>query len=228
MYKVVLIRHGESTWNRENRFTGWVDVDLTKKGEYEARNAGKTLRDKGFSFDITYTSVLKRAIKTLWFVLDEMDLHWIPTIHSWRLNERHYGYLQGLNKAEVANEFGDQQVLIWRRSFNVQPPPMSTEKLKKLQNDNRYSKVKKEDLPITESLKDTVNRVLPLWKESIVPSIKYGKKILISAHGNSIRALVKHLDQINDKDIVKINIPNGKPLVYYLDENLKPIKSFYI
>ncbi len=228
MYKLVLIRHGESTWNQENRFTGWVDVDLTEKGAAEAAQAGKLLADADFSFDIAYTSVLKRAIRTLWHVQDEMDLMWIPVVHSWRLNERHYGALAGLNKADTAAKYGDEQVLVWRRSYDTPPPALESTDERASFNDPRYAKVPREQLPLTECLKDTVARVLPLWNESIAPAIRSGKRIVIAAHGNSIRALVKYLDDIADDEIVGLNIPNGIPLVYELDENLKPIKHYYL
>ncbi len=228
MYKLVLIRHGESTWNKENRFTGWVDVDLTEKGVHEAEQAGRQLKDAGFAFDIAYTSVLKRAIRTLWLVQDQMDQMYIPVVHSWRLNERHYGALSGLNKAETAAKFGDEQVLIWRRSYDTPPPALESDDPRASYGDRRYAKVPREALPLTECLKDTVARVLPIWNESIAPAIKAGKQVLITAHGNSIRALVKYLDQISDTDIVGLNIPNGVPLVYELDENLKPIRHYYL
>ena len=228
MYKLVLIRHGESTWNKENRFTGWVDVDLTEKGNREAQQAGVLLKDSGYTFDIAYTSVLKRAIRTLWHVQDQMDLMYLPVVHSWRLNERHYGALSGLNKAETAAKFGDEQVLVWRRSYDTPPPALDPSDDRAPYGDPRYAKVPREQLPLTECLKDTVERVLPLWNESIAPAIKSGRKIVIAAHGNSIRAMVKYLDNISDDDIVGLNIPNGVPLVYELDENLKPIKSYYL
>ncbi len=226
MYKLVLIRHGESVWNKENRFTGFKDVDLSEKGRVEARAAGELLRNQGFIFDVAYTSVLKRAIRTLWSVLDELDLMWIPIINSWKLNERHYGDLQGLNKAETAEKFGEEQVLVWRRSYDVPPPPMSTE-------DKRYEgKLAKyrgiENFPRTECLKDTVARVVPYWEGEIAPQIRSGKRIIIAAHGNSLRSLVKFLDGIADHEIVSLNIPTGVPLVYELDEYLKPIKSYYL
>jgi 2,3-bisphosphoglycerate-dependent phosphoglycerate mutase len=226
MYKLVLIRHGESTWNKENRFTGFKDVDLSDKGRIEAKAAGELLKKEGFTFDIAYTSVLKRAIRTLWSVLDELDLMWIPIVNSWKLNERHYGDLQGLNKAETATKFGDEQVLIWRRSYDVPPPPM-------LKNDERYEgNLPKyatiENFPQTECLKDTVARVVPYFENEIAPQIKAGKRVIIAAHGNSLRSLVKYLDNIADEEIVKLNIPTGVPLVYELDENLKPIKSYYL
>ncbi|MBV8634823.1 MAG: 2,3-diphosphoglycerate-dependent phosphoglycerate mutase [Burkholderiaceae bacterium] len=228
MYKLVLMRHGESTWNLENRFTGWTDVDLTEKGIAEARQAGKLLKEEGFSFDIAYTSVLKRAVRTLWLTLDEMDLMWLPVIHNWRLNERHYGALQGLNKAETAAKYGDEQVLVWRRSYDVPPNPLAEDDPRADFNNPRYARLKREEIPLTECLKDTVARVLPMWHESIAPAIKAGRRILISAHGNSLRALIKYLDDISDADIVGLNIPNGQPLVYELDADLKPIRHYYL
>ncbi len=228
MYKIVFMRHGESTWNLDNRFTGWTDVDLTEKGIAEARMAGKLLKEAGFTFDLAYTSVLKRAIRTLWITLDEMDLMWIPIIHSWRLNERHYGALQGLNKGETAAKYGDEQVLIWRRSYDTPPNPLEINDPRASHKDPRYATLKPEEIPLTECLKDTVARVMPLWHESIAPAIRAGKQIIISAHGNSLRALIKSLDNISDEDIVGLNIPNGQPLVYELDADLKPIKSYYL
>ncbi|KVO51428.1 phosphoglyceromutase [Burkholderia ubonensis] len=228
MYKLVLIRHGESTWNKENRFTGWVDVDLTEQGCNEAYHAGELLKEAGYTFDIAYTSVLKRAIRTLWHVQDRMDLMYLPVVHSWRLNERHYGALSGLNKAETAAKFGDEQVLVWRRSYDTPPPALEPTDERAPYADPRYARVPREQLPLTECLKDTVTRVLPLWNESIAPAIKGGKQVLIAAHGNSLRALIKYLDGISDSDIVGLNIPNGVPLVYELDENLKPLKSYYL
>ncbi|HEV3104498.1 MAG TPA: 2,3-diphosphoglycerate-dependent phosphoglycerate mutase [Trinickia sp.] len=228
MHKLVLIRHGESTWNKENRFTGWVDVDLTEQGNREAQQAGLLLKEAGYTFDIAYTSVLKRAIRTLWHVQDQMDLMYIPVVHSWRLNERHYGALAGLNKAETAAKYGEEQVLIWRRSYDIPPPPLTPEQARVFYDDPRYAKVPRELLPHTECLKDTVARVLPIWNESIAPAIKGGKKVLIAAHGNSLRALIKYLDGISDNDIVGLNIPNGVPLVYELDEDLKPIRHYYL
>jgi 2,3-bisphosphoglycerate-dependent phosphoglycerate mutase len=228
MYKIVFMRHGESVWNRENRFTGWVDVDLTEKGVAEAREAGRILKDAGFQFDLTYTSVLKRAIRTLWNTLDEMDLMWVPTVHSWRLNERHYGALQGLDKAETAAKYGDAQVLVWRRSYDTPPMALDPSDPRAAYDDPRYAGLSREQIPLTECLKDTVARVLPFWNESIAPAIRAGRQILVSAHGNSLRALIKHLDNISDADIVGLNIPNGQPLVYELDADLKPIKSYYL
>ncbi|RJF97556.1 2,3-diphosphoglycerate-dependent phosphoglycerate mutase [Noviherbaspirillum saxi] len=228
MYKIVLMRHGESTWNLENRFTGWTDVDLTEKGINEAREAGRILREAGFSFDLAYTSVLKRAIRTLWLTLDEMDLMWLPVENDWRLNERHYGALQGLNKAETAAKYGDEQVLVWRRSYDTPPNPLEPNDSRTSYNDPRYAGLSKEQIPLTECLKDTVARVMPAWDDSIAPAIRAGKNIIISAHGNSLRALIKSLDGISDQDIVGLNIPNGQPLVYELDADLKPIKSYYL
>jgi 2,3-bisphosphoglycerate-dependent phosphoglycerate mutase len=228
MYKIVLMRHGQSEWNRDNRFTGWADVDLTEKGVAEARDAGRLLNEAGFTFDITYTSVLKRAIRTLWCTLDEMDLMWLPTVHSWRLNERHYGALQGLNKTETTARYGEEQVLIWRRSYDIPPMALEATDPRASFSDPRYAKLKREEIPLTECLKDTVARVLPLWNESIAPAIRSGKRILISAHGNSLRGLVKYLDGISDQDIVNLNIPNGQPLVYELDADLKPLRSYYL
>lgn len=228
MYKLVLLRHGESTWNLENRFTGWTDVDLTPTGVEQAKEAGRLLKAEGFEFDVCYTSVLKRAIWTLWHCLDQMDRTWLPVVHSWRLNERHYGALQGLNKADMARQYGDEQVLIWRRSYDVPPPALDPDDPRGQRNDVRYAKLAPEQIPLTECLKDTVARVLPFWNESMAPAIKAGKRILVSAHGNSIRALVKYLDDISDSDIVGLNIPNGIPLVYELDENLKPIRRYYL
>ena len=228
MYKIVFMRHGESVWNRENRFTGWVDVDLTDKGVAEAREAGRILKDAGFEFDLTYTSVLKRAIRTLWVTLDEMDRMWLPVVHSWRLNERHYGALQGLDKAETAARYGDEQVLVWRRSYDTPPLPLDPGDPRTSYDDPRYAGLAREQIPLTECLKDTVARVLPFWNESIAPAIRAGRQILVSAHGNSLRALIKHLDNISDADIVGLNIPNGQPLVYELDADLKPIKRYYL
>ncbi len=228
MYKVVLLRHGESVWNKENRFTGWTDVDLSEKGLQEAHTAGKILKEKGFEFDIAYTSVLKRAIRTLWITLDEMDLMWIPVYRSWRLNERHYGALQGLNKAETAKKHGEEQVLIWRRSYDVPPPELTRDDERYPGKDPRYKELDEKDVPLTECLKDTVERFVPYWKNTISKSIKENKKVIIAAHGNSLRALVKYLDNIPDEEIVKLNIPTGMPLVYELDENLNPIKHYYL
>lgn len=228
MYKLVLMRHGESTWNLDNRFTGWTDVDLTDKGRTEARHAGTLLRDAGFTFDLAYTSVLKRAIRTLWLTLDEMDLMWIPIAHDWRLNERHYGALQGLNKAETAAQYGDEQVLVWRRSYDTPPNALSVDDPRTSFDDPRYAQLDRAQIPLTECLKDTVTRVMPAWDTSIAPAIRAGRQILISAHGNSLRALIKMLDGISDEAIVNLNIPNGQPLVYELDADLKPIKSYYL
>jgi 2,3-bisphosphoglycerate-dependent phosphoglycerate mutase len=228
MYKIVFMRHGESTWNLENRFTGWTDVDLTEKGIKEAKTAGRVLKEAGFTFDVAYTSVLKRAIRTLWLALDEMDMMYLPVKNDWRLNERHYGALQGLDKAETAAKFGDEQVLVWRRSYDTPPPALEEGDERTSFNDPRYASLSKEQIPLTECLKDTVARVMPAWDEEIAPAIRAGKKILISAHGNSLRAIIKMLDNISDSDIVGLNIPNGQPLVYELDENLKPIKHYYL
>lgn len=228
MYKLVLIRHGESTWNKENRFTGWTDVDLSEKGMQEAAEAGRLLKAEGFTFDIAFTSVLKRAIRTLWFVQDQMDLLWIPVEKTWRLNERHYGGLQGLNKSEMAAKFGDEQVHIWRRSYDVPPPRLETSDERYPGKDPRYQGLSSAELPLTEDLKSTVARVMPYWEKTVVPAIKSGKKVVIAAHGNSLRALVKHLDGVSDQDIVSLNIPTGTPLVYELDEHLKPVSSRYL
>jgi 2,3-bisphosphoglycerate-dependent phosphoglycerate mutase len=228
MYRLVLLRHGESTWNKENRFTGWTDVDLSEKGVQEALEAGRTLKEEGFSFDIAYTSVLKRAIKTLWLALEELDQMFIPIINSWRLNERHYGALQGLNKAETAEKHGMEQVKIWRRSYDTPPPALTVDDPRFPGKDRRYADLSTKDLPRTESLKDTVARFLPCWHETIAPTVKSGKSVLIAAHGNSLRALVKYLDRVSDQDIVGLNIPTGIPLVYELDADLKPLKSTYL
>jgi 2,3-bisphosphoglycerate-dependent phosphoglycerate mutase len=228
MYKLVLIRHGESTWNLENRFTGWTDVDLTPTGIQQAVSAGKLLKAEGWDFDLCYTSVLKRATRTLWHVLDEMDRTWLPVVHSWRLNERHYGALQGLNKAETAKKFGDEQVLVWRRSYDVPPPALEPTDPRSERGDIRYARLQPEQVPLTECLKDTVARVLPFWNESMAPAIRAGKKVVVAAHGNSIRALVKYLDGISDSEIVGLNIPNGIPLVYELDADLKPLRHYYL
>jgi 2,3-bisphosphoglycerate-dependent phosphoglycerate mutase len=228
MHKLVLIRHGESEWNKENRFTGWKDVDLSEKGKEEARAAGKLLKAEGFTFDEAYTSVLKRAIRTLWIILDEMDLMWIPETKSWLLNERHYGALQGLNKAETAAQYGEEQVLIWRRSYDIPPSALEETDERWLGKDPRYCAIEPGKFPKTECLKDTVSRVIPYYEDFIVPKIKEGKRLIIAAHGNSLRALVKYLDNISDEEIVHRNIPTGIPLVYELDEDLKPTKSFYL
>jgi len=228
MYKLVLIRHGESTWNLDNRFTGWTDVDLTPTGVEQAKNAGRLLKAEGYDFDVAYTSVLKRATRTLWHTLDEMDRTWLPVVNSWRLNERHYGALQGLNKAEVAKQYGDDQVLVWRRSYDVPPPALEANDPRCEKGDRRYDKLSPEQLPLTECLKDTVARVLPFWNEAMAPAIKAGKRIVVAAHGNSIRALIKYLDGVSDEAIVGLNIPNGTPLVYELDAELKPIRHYYL
>jgi len=228
MYKLVLIRHGESTWNLENRFTGWTDVPLTTTGVEQARNAGGTLKEGGWDFDLCYTSVLKRATHTLWHCLDEMDRTWLPVAHSWRLNERHYGALQGLNKAETAAKFGDEQVLVWRRSYDTPPPALEPGDPRSERNDIRYARLTAEQFPLTECLKDTVARVLPFWNESMAPAIKAGKRVLVAAHGNSIRALYKYLNNVPDNEIVGVNIPNGIPLVFELDGDLKPIRHYYL
>ena len=228
MIKLVLLRHGQSQWNKENRFTGWTDVDLDETGRAEAKSAGQVLKNEGYTFDVAFTSVLKRAIRTLWTVMDEMDLMWLPVYRNWRLNERHYGALQGLNKAETAKKYGDEQVLIWRRSYDTPPPALDASDARSERADPRYAKLNPEDVPLTECLKDTVARVLPFWNESMAPAISAGKRLVVSAHGNSIRALVKYLDHISDDDIVGLNIPNGIPLVYELDVSLKPIRSYYL
>ncbi len=228
MYKIVFMRHGESTWNLDNRFTGWTDVDLTAKGAAEASYAGKVLTDAGFTFDLAYTSVLKRAVRTLWLTLDAMDLMWVPIKNDWRLNERHYGALQGLDKAETAAKYGDDQVLVWRRSYDTPPPALAADDERASFNDPRYAALDRAAIPRTECLKDTVARVMPAWDEEIAPAIRAGKKILISAHGNSLRAVIKMLDGISDADIVNLNIPNGQPLVYELDADLKPIRHYYL
>lgn len=228
MYKVVLLRHGESTWNMENRFTGWTDVDLSERGLAEARRAGHLLKTDGYVFDVAFTSVLKRAIRTLWVTLDEMDLMWIPIHHSWRLNERHYGALQGLNKAETAAKHGDDQVKLWRRSYDIRPPALTTSDARWSGGDVRYRDLGPHDIPLTECLKDTVARFLPYWHETIAPSVKSGLRVIVAAHGNSLRALVKFLDNISDDDIVELNIPTGVPLVYELDANLRPITRYYL
>lgn len=228
MYTLVLIRHGESVWNKENRFTGWKDVPLSDRGHDEAEAAGQLLLDEGFNFDIAYTSVLKRAIRTLWHVMEEMDLMWIPVIRDWKLNERHYGALQGLNKAETAKQHGEDKVLIWRRSYDTPPPALEKTDKRWPGHDPRYKDLDPNDIPTTECLKDTVERVVPYWEQEIAPKVKAGKRVLIAAHGNSLRALVKHLDGISDDDIVGVNIPTGMPLVYKLDKNLKPISKQYL
>ena len=227
-YKIVLLRHGESTWNQENRFTGWTDVDLSDRGREEARDAGKLLKSLGYEFDVAHVSVLKRAIRTLWLALDEMDRMWLPVQHSWRLNERHYGSLQGLNKAEMAAQFGDAQVLVWRRSYDTPPPALEAADPRSPVGDPRYAGLRRTDLPLTECLKDTVARVMPYWQEVVAPQVSAGRRVLIAAHGNSIRALVKYLDDVSDADIVGLNIPTAIPLVYELDDDLKPVKHYYL
>jgi 2,3-bisphosphoglycerate-dependent phosphoglycerate mutase len=228
MPTLVLLRHGESVWNKENRFTGWTDVDLSERGREEARAAGRLLKDGGYAFDLAYTSVLKRAIRTLWITLDGLDQMWLPVINSWRLNERHYGALQGLNKAETAEKHGEAQVKIWRRSYDIPPPPMTPDDPRSAARDPRYGGLDARDLPLTESLKETVERFLPYWHEVIAPSIQGGKRVLIAAHGNSLRALVKYLDGISNEAIVELNIPTGIPLVYELDEQLKPLRHYFL
>ena len=228
MHKLVLIRHGESTWNLDNRFTGWTDVDLTENGIEQARESGRLLKAEGYDFDIAYTSVLKRCTRTLWHVLDELDRTWLPVVHSWRLNERHYGALQGLNKADTARQYGDDQVLVWRRSYDTRPPALEPTDPRSERGDPRYAKLTPEQVPLTECLKDTVARVLPFWNESMAPAIRTGRRLLVVAHGNSMRALVKYLDGVSDKDIVGLNIPNGIPLVYELDDELKPLRHYYL
>ena len=228
MYTLVLIRHGESTWNLQNRFTGWADVDLTPTGVAQARQAGELLKAHGFEFDLGYTSVLKRAIHTMWHLLDGLDRSWLPVAHHWRLNERHYGALQGLDKAETAQKYGDAQVLAWRRSYDVPPPSLTADDPRSERGDPRYARLLPTQIPLTECLKDTVERVLPFWNEALAPAMRSGKRVLISAHGNSIRAMVKFLDGISDEDIVGLNIPNGQPLIYELDADLKPIRHYYL
>ena len=228
MHKVVLLRHGQSTWNMENKFTGWVDVDLSEKGIVEAKQAGKLLKTEGYTFDIAFTSLLKRAIRSLWIVLDELDLMWIPVVRHWRLNERHYGALQGLNKADTAAKYGDEQVQIWRRSYDIQPPALEKNDERYPGKDPRYSELTESQLPLAECLKDTVERFVPYWKETIAPVVKEGNKVIIAAHGNSLRALVKYLDDVPEAEIVGLNIPTGVPLVYELDDNLRSIKSYYL
>lgn len=227
-YKIVLLRHGESQWNLENRFTGWTDVDLTEKGRGEARAAGKLLREEGFAFDIAFTSVLRRAIGTLWTVLDEMDRMWIPIVNAWELNERHYGALQGLNKAETAAKYGDEQVLIWRRAYATPPNPLAPDDPRVATGDPRYAHLDPSQIPLTECLKDTVARVVPYWENSIAPAVKSGRSVVVAAHGNSLRALIKHLDNVSEDDIVNLNIPTARPLVYELDEDLKPVRHYYL
>ncbi|EPR34322.1 2,3-bisphosphoglycerate-dependent phosphoglycerate mutase [Alkalidesulfovibrio alkalitolerans DSM 16529] len=228
MHTLVLLRHGQSTWNLENRFTGWTDVDLTEQGMAEARTSGELLRDGGYDFDVCHTSVLKRAVRTLWIVMDVMDRMWLPVHRTWRLNERHYGALQGLNKAETAKEYGEAQVKIWRRSYDIPPPELTGDDQRFPGHDRRYATLSPKELPLTESLKLTIARTMPYWHEVMAPEIKEGKRLLVCAHGNSLRGLVKYLDGISDEDIVELNIPTGVPLVYELDANLKPLKSFYL
>ena len=228
MHKLVLLRHGESIWNKENRFTGWTDVDLSEQGLAEAAAAGRLLKEDGFVFDVAYTSVLKRAIRTLWIALDKMDAMWLPVHKSWRLNERHYGGLQGLNKAEMAAKFGDEQVLIWRRSYDVQPPALETQDERWPGRDPRYRGLAPSEVPATECLKDTVARFLPYWTGTIAPAIERGERVIIAAHGNSIRALIKYLDNVSESDIVGLNIPTGTPLIYELDDELKPLRHYYL
>lgn len=228
MYKIVLLRHGESVWNKENLFSGWTDIDLSEQGVAEAHRAGQLLKSEGFIFDVAFTSVLKRAIRTLWITLDELDQMWIPVHHSWRLNERHYGALQGLNKAETAAKYGEAQVKIWRRSYDIQPPALEKDDPRWPGRDPRYASLEPEDVPTTECLKDTVARFLPYWRETIAPTVEAGKRVIIAAHGNSLRALVKYLDNISDEEIVELNIPTGVPLVYELDQDLKPIQHYYL
>jgi 2,3-bisphosphoglycerate-dependent phosphoglycerate mutase len=228
VYTLVLLRHGESQWNLENRFTGWTDVDLSPNGLIEARRAGALLQAEGLDFDLCYTSVLRRAIRTLWTVLDEMDRMWLPVVHSWRLNERHYGTLQGLNKAETAAQYGEQQVLVWRRAYEIAPEPLPAGDPREAQGDPRYARLRPQDIPRTECLKDTVARVVPFWNESMAPAIKMGRKVLVTAHGNSLRALIKHLDGLSDEAIVDVNIPTARPLLYQLDADLRPIERRYL
>ncbi len=228
MYRLVLLRHGESTWNKENRFTGWKDVDLSEKGIEEAREAGRLMAAEKYEFDVAYTSVLKRAIRTLWIALDEMDMMWLPTHVSWRLNERHYGALQGLNKAETAARHGEEQVKIWRRSYDIPPPPLALDDPQHPSRERRYAELPPAELPVGESLKDTVARFVPYWQSTIAPEIKAGKHVLIAAHGNSLRALVKYLESVSDEEIVGLNIPTGVPLVYLLNEDLKPLQKYYL
>ena len=228
MHKLVLLRHGESVWNRENRFTGWTDVDLSERGREEAREAGRLLREGGFAFDLAFTSVLKRAVRTLWIALDEMDLMWLPVRNSWRLNERHYGALQGLNKAETAAKFGDDQVKIWRRSYDIPPPPLDPADPRQPRNDRRYAALTPAEMPLTECLKDTVARFLPLWNDAIAPEVRAGRRVIIAAHGNSLRALIQYLDAVSERDIVELNVPTGIPLVYELDADLRPLRHYYL
>ena len=228
MKKLVLLRHGESEWNKQNRFTGWTDIDLSARGVIEAEEAGKILKDNNYTFDIAYTSLLKRGIRTLWIVLDKMDLMWVPVFRSWRLNERHYGALQGLYKSKLAAELGEDQVLIWRRSYDTPPPALNTSDPRYPGNDKRYKDLESKDIPLTECLKDTVERFLPYWQDTIAPTIRSGKNVIISAHGNSLRALVKYLDNMSEDNIVKLDIPTGIPLIYELDDDLKPIQHYYL
>ncbi len=228
MHKLVLVRHGESDWNKQNRFTGWTDVDLSEKGMAEAHEGGRILKQEGYAFDVAYTSVLKRAIRTLWIVLDEMALMWIPVYRSWRLNERHYGALQGLNKSETAAKFGEDRVKIWRRSYDTQPPALEPSDERWPGHDRRYQGLAQSELPLTECLKDTVARFLPYWHETIAPAVRAGQRVIVAAHGNSLRALVKYLDNVSDQEIVGLNIPTGIPLVYELDDELKPIRHYYL
>ncbi|MFA5087574.1 MAG: 2,3-diphosphoglycerate-dependent phosphoglycerate mutase [Candidatus Omnitrophota bacterium] len=226
--KLVLLRHGESAWNKENRFTGWTDVDLSEKGIQEAHQAGQVLKKEGFVFDLAYTSVLKRAIRTLWIALDEMDLMWIPVSRTWRLNERHYGALQGLNKSEMAEKYGEEKVRVWRRSYNIRPPLLDTNDQRYPGKEERYKDLERQDVPCAESLEDTVSRVMVYWNAEILPKLRIGQRVFISAHGNSLRALVKHLDKVSEEDIAKLNIPTGIPLVYDLDRNLNPVRNYYL
>jgi len=228
MHKLVLLRHGESLWNKENRFTGWYDIGLSEKGVVEAKKAGEVLKENGFEFDIAYTSLLKRAIKTLWLTLEELDQMWIPVHRTWKLNERHYGALQGLNKAETAGKYGDDQVLVWRRSYDTPPPALEKNDERYPGHDARYQTLNESQLPLSECLQDTVERFLPYWRDIIAPTVKTGKRVIIAAHGNSLRALVKYLDNVSDEEIIGLNIPTGMPLVYELDDNLKPLKSYYL
>ena len=228
MHKLVLLRHGQSQWNLENRFTGWTDVDLTEQGREEAKAAGRVLKEKGFVFDNAHTSLLKRAIRTLWIALDELDQMWLPVRRDWRLNERHYGALQGLNKSETAEKHGEEQVLIWRRSYDIQPPALAEDDERYPDHDPRYANLASDELPLTECLKDTVERFLPYWHEAIAPEIKEGQRVIIAAHGNSLRALVQYLDGLSEEAVLKLNIPTGMPLVYELDDDLKPIKNYYL
>ena len=228
MYKLVLLRHGESVWNKENLFTGWTDVDLSEKGVEEARQAGRLLKAEGYTFDIAYTSVLKRAIRTLWLVMDEMDLMWIPVFRNWRLNERHYGALQGMNKAQTAEKYGEDQVKIWRRSYDTRPPELTTDDERYPGLDRRYENLRKKDIPLAECLKDTIDRTLPYWVDTIAPAIRAGENVIVVAHGNSLRGLVKYLDNMKDEEIVALNIPTGIPLVYELDDNMKPLTHYYL